>query len=70
VDYSAIDDNFIKMHSLDVLADMLVIRMTWYAIILAAILLGLCMIGWIVRTLLQRRLGKKDSKNEMNEMKT
>jgi CDP-diglyceride synthetase len=70
VDYSAIDDNFIKMHSLDVLADMLVIRMTWYAIILAAILLGLCMIGWIVRTLLQRRLGKKDSKNEINEMKT
>ena len=70
MDYSAIDDNFIKTHSLDVLADMLVTRMTWYAIILAAILLGLCMIGWIVRTLLQRRLGKTDSKNEMNEMKT
>ena len=72
IDYSAIDNNFIKRNSMSQFANQLLLRVAKFVLIGSSVLLALGVMGLIVKPSLQRRLSKRygnKSINEMNEIR-
>ena len=69
IDYSTIDEDYIKQHSVGIQSDELLHAIAKYIAISSAILLVLAVIGWAVAPILKRRFAKTHSSNGTNKEK-
>ena len=68
IDYSAIDNKFIKRNSMSQFANQLLLRVAKFVLIGSSVLLALGVMGLIVKPSLQRRLSKRNGNKSINEM--
>ena len=68
MDFSAIDNDFIESHSMTQFANRLLLRVAIFVLIGSAGLLALGVVALIVKPKLQRRLSKRTSNNNINEI--